>query len=260
MQKHIHAFYVKRIFLLTVIICIVIFLNTYIIIPYFLSKNTENRNFCHDFLSLSSNLLKDQKHNIKPINSTNPKFTNDLPWWDDDSLEQCSKIFDPEIEKLNTLNYEDIISIYWKVSNQSSLMQSFIWREAPVNMSAKLNHCGHRSHLRGSEQKVISYSVYGSNPGYMKGLTEIIEAAKILYPDYIIRFHLNPRGTHYFLCPILLKYRQKVDVCDVLSLPHPLGDVSGRNPMIWRAAPYGDPAVKRFIVRDSDSTVRIVVI
>ncbi|XP_064094674.1 uncharacterized protein LOC135206989 [Macrobrachium nipponense] len=112
--------------------------------------------------------------------------------------------------------------------------------------------CGQRAAADGDEQRVISLSLYGENPGYWNGLPEILSQARLLYPEWKVWLYTNPRSRMKVLCPLLQKH-DHLRICDVTNLPQPLSNISKVNPMFWRIAPLGDPKVGSLLVRDSDS-------
>ncbi|KAK8407552.1 hypothetical protein O3P69_002244 [Scylla paramamosain] len=104
--------------------------------------------------------------------------------------------------------------------------------------------CGRRPWNVGS--KVLSFSLYGNNPGYWKGLEDILLK---------VRLYTNPRYNAATLCPLLHRYNCLLYICDITSLPHPLGNLSNVHPMMWRLAPLGDSKISAMLIRDTDSQV-----
>ena len=192
-----------------------------------------NRNIEKNLLWRKNNLTKIEKYDSIQ-NETRRNIHNfftasrDLPWWDQDHLTVCR-------DKMNfTINEKKI-----RFNDSAEVIR---------------NHCGFRSWLLGPHQKVISYSLYGEDPGYQAGLPSILEDAATLYPSWSVRLYTDPRGKGEYFCPLLLKHPHFV-ICDVTNLPHGIGDVTLTNPMMWRSTPMGDSQVDRFIVRDTDSKV-----
>ncbi len=91
-------------------------------------------------------------------------------------------------------------------------------------------------------KKIISFSVYGDNPIYLKGAETNIEEAKDVYPDWICRFYCTSNIENL---DILLKDER----CEVVILDSPIW------PMYWRFFAIDDPTVDIMISRDSDSVV-----
>lgn len=155
-----------------------------------------------------------------------------LPWWEEPSLAVCRNdnlynARDSTIE--NVLNY------------------------TKINITS---HCGYRAWLQGKHQKVLSYSLFGSDPEYSRGLPFILEDTAKLYPGWLLRLYVDPRDKRDLLCPLLVKHATRFFVCDVRNLPGAIGDAAPTNPMLWRSAPMGDAQVDRFLVRDTDSKVQ----
>ncbi|XP_050715764.1 uncharacterized protein LOC126998320 [Eriocheir sinensis] len=115
--------------------------------------------------------------------------------------------------------------------------------------------CGPRARAAGDGQRVISFSLFGNDSEYWKGLGQILPEVEKLYPGWKVRVYTNPRGRAAALCPLLHRHPSLLFVCDVTNLPPPLGNLSSVHPMIWRVAPLGDPQVDTMIVRDTDSQV-----
>ncbi|XP_066944458.1 uncharacterized protein [Macrobrachium rosenbergii] len=112
--------------------------------------------------------------------------------------------------------------------------------------------CGRRAFADGDHQRVISYSLFGSNPGYWVGLSESLSSTKIdLYPGWKVWLFTDPRGKSSILCPLLHEH-EHFRVCDVTNLPFPFYNISRVYPTVWRLTPLGDPTVDVLIVRDSD--------
>lgn len=53
-------------------------------------------------------------------------------------------------------------------------------------------HCGHRAWNAGTGQHILSYTLYGNNNKYWKGLEANINASKQLYPGYFVRLYTDP--------------------------------------------------------------------
>jgi len=149
--------------------------------------------------------------------------SEDLPWWDDPHLGSC------------------------KNSTIQDTVLKLDYRKFSV-----LGNCGYRSSLKGSNQNIVSFSLYGDNEQYWSMLSETINTTQIYYPRWQVRIYLNPRIKKDYLCEILLLYPH-VSICDVENLPPPLGNLAAADPMLWRSAPMGDSTVARFAVRDTDS-------
>lgn len=117
---------------------------------------------------------------------------------------------------------------------------------------------------RGFKQKVIGYSLYGSNKLYYESLELIVKQSLKYYPDWILRIHHNDSIDRNFICMLeCLKddngnYIDKVDFCNIKEIPFGLSssdswDASYMHAMTWRWLPIGDPLVDFFMSRDTDS-------
>lgn len=92
-------------------------------------------------------------------------------------------------------------------------------------------------------KKLISFSIWGSNPKYtLPALTNIELAAKY-YPGWICRFYHDMRVPQDIL-----------DEMDKMGAERrPLPNPDGNYGMFWRFYPADDASVDQFIVRDTDS-------
>ena len=91
-------------------------------------------------------------------------------------------------------------------------------------------------------KKIISFSVYGDNPIYLKGAETNIDEAEKIYPDWICRFYCTKDIEN-------LQTLLKDERCEVVVLDSPIW------PMYWRFFVIDDPMVEVMISRDSDSVV-----
>ncbi|CAL4063259.1 unnamed protein product [Meganyctiphanes norvegica] len=114
--------------------------------------------------------------------------------------------------------------------------------------------CGERASAMGTDQKVVSFTLYGDDPQYAQGLEDNIVTIAQLYPGYLVRLYTDPRGNKDLLCPLLQQY-PTLFVCDVTSLPGIHDQLMNIHPQMWRFAPMGDPQVQILLVRDIDSLV-----
>ncbi|XP_045139141.1 uncharacterized protein LOC123520688 isoform X2 [Portunus trituberculatus] len=153
-----------------------------------------------------------------------PKPQDDLVWWEAEDC-QC------KTEECREL------SVTFKSSVKEELSGT----------------CGRRPWNAGS--KMLSFSFYGTNPDYWRGLEHILLEVKKLYPGWNVRLYTNPRNRAAILCPLLHRYSSLLYICDITSLPHPLGNLSNVHPMMWRVVPLGDSEVAAMLIRDTDSQV-----
>ncbi|ESO10798.1 hypothetical protein HELRODRAFT_167297 [Helobdella robusta] len=101
------------------------------------------------------------------------------------------------------------------------------------------------------EVKVVSMSLYGSQPRYVGGALKNAELVKKNFPGWTLRIYVDSsNSSKYEAVPSnVLKELEGLGVDvhrvenDELSVP----------PMMWRFLVADDPTVDRFIIRDSDS-------
>lgn len=92
-------------------------------------------------------------------------------------------------------------------------------------------------------KKIISFSIWGSNPKYTLAAIKNIELARELYPGWICRFYVDETVPMDVIGDLL--YLE----AEVVKMPKSDGNYG----MFWRFYPLDDPEVERFIVRDTDS-------
>ena len=90
-------------------------------------------------------------------------------------------------------------------------------------------------------KKIISFSLWGSDPKYTVGALENVRLQKEVYPDWICRFYVDP------LVPVQIIWQLQEEAEVVYKDPS-----DGYLGLFWRFEPaYED--IERFIVRDCDS-------
>lgn len=97
-----------------------------------------------------------------------------------------------------------------------------------------------------SEKRVVSYGLYGRNPKYTTGAIRNSELVHSVFPGWTTRFYVRddvPR-------PVLDQLRSNGAEVVEMGKDAAAGNIAG---MFWRFLVADDPAVDRFIVRDSDS-------
>lgn len=92
-------------------------------------------------------------------------------------------------------------------------------------------------------KKIISFSIWGSNPKYTLAAIKNIELARELYPGWICRFYVDETVPADVIGDLL--YLE----AEVIKMPKSDGNYG----MFWRFLPLDDLEVERFIVRDTDS-------
>jgi tetratricopeptide (TPR) repeat protein len=93
---------------------------------------------------------------------------------------------------------------------------------------------------------VIAFSIWGSNPRYLRGALRNALLIPDLYPGWQARFHLDTT--------VPLEFRELLQSLGAEVRLMPAGQ-SIRQKLCWRFQVANDPAVGRFLVRDCDSVV-----
>ena len=97
-------------------------------------------------------------------------------------------------------------------------------------------------------RNIISFSLFGTNQRYVKGALANIRAARILYPGWTCRFHVDDSLPTAIVRQFLGEH---AEVKIVRGLP------VEKFGTFWRFLVADDPSVDRFLVRDCDSVVNI---
>lgn len=93
-------------------------------------------------------------------------------------------------------------------------------------------------------KKVISFSLWGSDPKYTFGALENVKLSKKIYPDWVCRFYIGSST------PVnIMNQLKSFDNCEVIEM-NEIGDWTG---MFWRFYACEDSDV--MISRDTDSRV-----
>ena len=92
--------------------------------------------------------------------------------------------------------------------------------------------------------KIISFSVWGNDPFYVKGIKENIELAQIYYPGWTCKIYYD---SSFDINQIPEELKQKA-IFEYVPITR--GTWDG---LFWRFAPASDPNVEIFVVRDLDS-------
>lgn len=93
---------------------------------------------------------------------------------------------------------------------------------------------------------IISYSLWGTTPRYLKGAIENVKTAKQYYPDWVCRFYVDKTLPMEFCNEMKKRYP---DV-EFYMVDNNIGSWYG---LFWRFFVADDPQVERFIIRDTDS-------
>jgi len=95
-------------------------------------------------------------------------------------------------------------------------------------------------------KKIISFSVWGSNPKYANAAYENLILQSEIYPGWTCRFYIDdtvPKN----IVSLLEKD------AEIVMMPRSDGNYG----LFWRFEPLKDDTIERFIVRDSDSRLNI---
>ena len=142
-------------------------------------------------------------------------------------------------------------SCYKKIVKKSEENEYDKWRRE----KSKNTTCGYKAWQQGHGQKILSYTIYGNSTMFWVGINHLLFTAKIKYPGWNVRIHvIANKFSKAIFCP-LMEMHNNLHVCDVTSLPEPLGNISTSLGKIWRFVPMADSMVDIMLSRDSDSMV-----
>ncbi|CAL4087839.1 unnamed protein product, partial [Meganyctiphanes norvegica] len=118
--------------------------------------------------------------------------------------------------------------------------------------------CSAEATFRGPSQYVVSLSVFGIFPNeYYSGIQHIVEQVATLYPGWVMRLYhdldIHDEHQQAWLCQLTCM-NSHIDLCNIRNITG-LGDISSSHGQVWRMAVIGDPLVKHYIIRDSDSPI-----
>ena len=118
----------------------------------------------------------------------------------------------------------------------------------------------YKSLSRGTNQSIIAYSLYGTNPRYLKYLKTILKQANEFYKNYTIRIYHDSSLSSKYICHFESIFNN-VDFCNVEYIP--LGNSLMKKekfynfsyipPQSWRFLSLGDDLIKTVLWRDIDS-------
>lgn len=97
-------------------------------------------------------------------------------------------------------------------------------------------------------QNIISYSLWGNNPRYLKGALRNATLAPDIYPGWRCRFYCDdtvPENTRNIL---------QEKGAEIIMMPRPQNFFDG---LIWRFLVADDSKIRRFLVRDCDSVINL---
>jgi tetratricopeptide (TPR) repeat protein len=95
---------------------------------------------------------------------------------------------------------------------------------------------------------VIAFSLWGSNPRYLRGAVRNLQEASSVYPGWVCRFYVDDSVPIGFVNLAIELGAQ------VIQQP---ANQTVRQKLSWRFLVANDPMVRRFLVRDADSVVSL---
>ncbi len=95
---------------------------------------------------------------------------------------------------------------------------------------------------------VIAFSLWGSNPRYLRGAMRNLQEAPLVYPGWVCRFYVDDSVPIEFVNLAIELGTQ------VMVQP---ANQSVRQRLSWRFLVANDPTVRRFLVRDADSVISV---
>ncbi|KAK4295457.1 hypothetical protein Pmani_031977 [Petrolisthes manimaculis] len=116
--------------------------------------------------------------------------------------------------------------------------------------------CSDLATLRGVDQQVVSYSVFGEFPNdYYLGLHKLLPRIKEVYPEWNVRVYIDASYNSLlpWMCQLACQHPH-LDFCNIAHLPN-LDDVIVGDGIMWRFGVIGDTLVKRYMMRDTDSPI-----
>jgi len=99
-------------------------------------------------------------------------------------------------------------------------------------------------------KKIISFSVWGSNPKYAEAAYQNLLLQPEIYPGWTCRFYVDETVP----LSVINKLKGTPEIPTEIVLMPPS---DGNYGLFWRFEPLKDTTIERFIVRDSDSRLNI---
>jgi len=99
-------------------------------------------------------------------------------------------------------------------------------------------------------KKIISFSVWGSNPKYADSAYANLQLQPEIYPGWTCRFYIDETVP----LSVINKLKGTPEIpSEIVLMPRSDGNYG----LFWRFEPLKDDTIERFIVRDSDSRLNI---
>jgi hypothetical protein len=97
-------------------------------------------------------------------------------------------------------------------------------------------------------KKIISFSVWGTNPKYVKAAYENLLLQPEIYSGWTCRFYIDESVPSEWVEKL-----GNTNNAEIVTMPKSDGNYG----LFWRFEPLKDTSIERFIVRDSDSRLNI---
>lgn len=95
---------------------------------------------------------------------------------------------------------------------------------------------------------IISFSLWGGDKVYLDGAIENVRHARVLFPEWQVRFYLDDSVPPDYIVRLL------AEGADIIKMPPQSKPYEG---LFWRFLVASDPGVSRFMVRDADSVLSL---
>jgi hypothetical protein len=95
-------------------------------------------------------------------------------------------------------------------------------------------------------KKIISFSIWGSNPKYAEAAYENLLLQPTIYPGWTCRFYIDNSVPNDVV-------KKLENDAEIVMMPKSDGNYG----LFWRFEPLKDTTIERFIVRDTDSRLNI---
>lgn len=224
-------------------------------------------------LNCSSNKITNKEYNSSEISQNTEIIKYLKPYCSCSGINEFivfKKIFDSSKSSYYVLG--SLIQLKNTESYQDKIKKKLVLNESLEELKREKITCDLYNVLkRGKNQRVIAYSLYGTNRIYYERLELILEQIRVKYKNYTTRVYYDKTVNKTLRCYLECKYRDVVDFCDVnhfsTSVSGQLGvdeklnnavlydDLSYMHNMMWRFIPVGDSFLDVFMSRDTDSFI-----
>jgi tetratricopeptide (TPR) repeat protein len=122
-------------------------------------------------------------------------------------------------------------------------------RPAPATWRLPVSRPGAGQRQLAGLRNVISFSLWGEQPRYLRGALQNLVVAPQVYPGWTLRFHVDDSVPPAF--------KDLLRQLGAELVEHPGTQHSTRARLCWRFAVANDPTVGYFLVRDADSVINV---